>query len=46
MVVHGLAHIAHRDHSAAFWQRVAAVLPSYRRQQAWLRENRKVIDII
>ena len=38
VIVHELCHLLHLDHSPRFWRRVAAVLPGYRAQQAWLRE--------
>lgn len=39
VVVHELAHRRHMDHSAAFWQEVGAILPDYRVQVKWLKEN-------
>ena len=39
VVVHELAHIGQLNHSAAFWRRVADVLPDYKIREAWLQEN-------
>ncbi|MCF6206856.1 MAG: M48 family metallopeptidase [Sulfurovum sp.] len=38
VVVHELAHIAHKHHQKAFWQRVESHLPDYRERQEILRE--------
>ena len=39
VVVHELCHIKERNHSAKFWQLVAAHLPDYQSQRNWLRQN-------
>ncbi len=39
IVVHELCHRRHMNHSPAFWQEVARVLPGYREQERWLKEN-------
>lgn len=39
MIVHELAHRKQMNHSAAFWEEVAAVLPDYRKQVKWLKEQ-------
>ncbi len=39
IIVHELAHRKQMNHSAAFWAEVEKVLPNYREQVTWLREN-------
>lgn len=39
VVIHELAHRIHMNHSAAFYQTIAAIMPDYRRQEQWLKEN-------
>lgn len=39
VVVHELCHMEIRNHSAAFWDRVGSILPDYREQRKWLKEN-------
>ena len=38
LVVHELAHIRHHDHSPAFYDQVARVLPDYKARQRLLKE--------
>ena len=39
VIVHELAHRKQMNHSAAFWEEVEKVLPDYRRQVKWLKEQ-------
>ncbi|MCR4322567.1 MAG: M48 family metallopeptidase [Candidatus Azambacteria bacterium] len=39
VVVHELAHIPERNHSAQFWNKVGMVLPDYAERKRWLREH-------
>lgn len=39
VVVHELAHILQKNHSSKFWDLVADVLPDYRVNRRWLRDN-------
>jgi predicted metal-dependent hydrolase len=43
VVVHELAHLRVRGHSARFWAQVERILPDYRCRRAWLRENERRI---
>lgn len=45
VVVHELAHLRVRNHSAAFWSRVATVMPDYRERRAWLRELEPLLTL-
>lgn len=38
VVVHELAHIVHKNHSRAFYQTVASILPDYRQRMALLKQ--------
>lgn len=44
VIVHELAHIKRRDHSAAFWQEVARILPNYPKQRQWLKEHGAALE--
>ena len=37
LVCHEVSHLAHQDHSPAFWSCVAALCPGYKESRAWLR---------
>ena len=37
VVIHELAHMRHRDHSAAFWAAVASAMPDYKKQREQLK---------
>lgn len=39
IVVHELAHRKEMNHSPAFYEIVRQILPGYKKQQKWLREN-------
>jgi predicted metal-dependent hydrolase len=43
VVVHELAHLAVRDHSARFWRKVAEYYPDHRSCRRWLKENQERI---
>ncbi len=39
VVIHELAHLRVKNHSKRFWKVVEDILPGYRLQRKWLREN-------
>jgi predicted metal-dependent hydrolase len=39
VIVHELAHIEQLNHSPAFWDKVAGILPDYKKREKWLKEN-------
>lgn len=39
VVVHELVHMRHLNHSRAFWNGVAEVLPDFRKHNRWLKEH-------
>ena len=45
VVVHELCHVRQMNHSAAFWAQVGAILPGYRVQLQWLRENNAILSL-
>ncbi len=45
LVVHELVHIAYLNHSPQYWQKVASIMPDYRRREKWLRENGGLLAI-
>jgi predicted metal-dependent hydrolase len=38
LIAHELSHVAHKNHSAAFWARVAELHPAYPESERWLRK--------
>jgi hypothetical protein len=39
VIVHELMHIKEKNHSAAFWKLIEAVMPEYKIHRRWLKEN-------
>lgn len=39
VAAHEVAHLQHMDHSPAFWDVVALLMPDYREPRAWLKKN-------
>lgn len=44
IVVHELAHLAHLNHSKAFYSVVESVMPDYRDAQNWLKKNSALLE--
>lgn len=45
IVAHEVSHLAHQDHSAAFWQCVADLCPDYLSGQEWLKQHGKELYV-
>jgi len=43
VVVHELAHIHEKNHSARFWNKIRTVLPDYEHRERWLKVNCKFL---
>ncbi|MGN1148530.1 MAG: M48 family metallopeptidase [Lachnospiraceae bacterium] len=39
VIVHELCHLTHMNHSKAFWNKVANVMPDYKIRKQWLKEH-------
>lgn len=46
VVVHELAHIQFKNHSADFWKRVASILPEYKKCRRWLADNQRLMELL
>ena len=44
VVVHELTHLMERNHSEAFWRKIALLMPDYKEQKKWLKENGHILD--
>jgi hypothetical protein len=45
VIVHELAHIKIKNHSRRFWRYMEEVMPEYRKDRKWLKENSLLLDI-
>ncbi len=45
VLVHELAHLRVRNHSPRFWHQVEALMPHYKLQRDWLRQNGDTLKI-
>lgn len=45
VVAHEVSHLKHHNHSREFWQAVQILLPDYKTQKTWLRENQSLMEI-
>lgn len=39
VVAHELVHLSEHNHSKRFWQKVSNIMPDYKRQRKWLKDN-------
>ncbi len=45
VVVHELAHLAERNHSKRFWDKVRMYLPNYKEERNWLKSNSMMLSL-
>ena len=45
IIVHEMCHMYHKDHSKAFWDLLASVMPDYETRKDWLRDNGINMDL-
>ncbi len=45
VVVHELCHLTHMNHSKAFWDMVASILPDYKEYRKWLKDNGHTLHV-
>lgn len=45
VVVHELCHILEHNHSKDFWRNVKIILPFYKEQREWLKENGQLLNL-
>lgn len=45
IIVHELTHLLEANHTAEFWNRIAAKLPNYEEAKEWLKENGHELEI-
>lgn len=45
VIVHELVHLEIKNHSQAFWQRVAQLKPDYSQQRAWLKAHGRRLSL-
>jgi predicted metal-dependent hydrolase len=44
-VIHELVHTQIRNHSRKFWKKLGEILPEYKRQVYWLKQNGKLLTL-
>jgi predicted metal-dependent hydrolase len=45
VVIHEIAHLKHRNHSARFWNFVEEMMPQHENQRKWLRKHGFLLDV-
>lgn len=46
IIIHELCHTKIKNHSKNFWQFVASCDPNYKQHEKWLKQNRRLIELI
>lgn len=46
IVIHELCHTLEKNHSKQFWNRVESLCPDYKTCEKWLKDNRRIMDVI
>lgn len=44
VIVHELCHLRQMNHSQKFWKEVEAIMPDYKQQEKWLKDNWAMIS--
>ena len=45
VVIHELVHTVIKNHSPAFWNRVAEIMPGYKQSITWLKKNGRLLSL-
>ena len=45
IIAHELAHIREKNHSIKFWTYLESLMPGYKIQKLWLRENSHLLRL-
>jgi predicted metal-dependent hydrolase len=45
VVVHELVHTRIKNHSPAYWCRVAEIMPDYKQHVNWLKKNGRILSL-
>ncbi len=45
VIIHELAHTREMNHSSNFWAIVASIMPDYKKERMWLKDNGKKLDL-
>ena len=45
ILIHELCHIREKNHSKKFWDYLESILPDYKKQRHWLRENGHLLQL-
>ncbi len=45
IIIHELSHTIEKNHSRKFWNIVKNIIPNYKKQQTWLKENGYILEL-